>query len=83
MDVRYRDQTLENERIKSENQDLKKRNDYLESKSVRMLKLMNYWKSMLILNLKLLKKDKSLKHGLNLVRQLKIFWKVAARDQKV
>lgn len=42
MDVRYRDQTLENERIKSENQDLKKRNDYLESKSVRMLKLMNY-----------------------------------------
>ena len=39
MHVSYRDQTLENERIKSENLDLKKRNDFLESELVTMLEI--------------------------------------------
>ena len=35
--VSYRDQTLENERIKSENYGLKKRNDHLEAELLFML----------------------------------------------
>lgn len=37
--VSYRDQTLENERLKSEVLDVKKRNDYLEKELVQMLEV--------------------------------------------
>ena len=37
MDVSFRDQTLENERIKSESPGLKKRNDYLINQHARSL----------------------------------------------
>lgn len=54
--VSYRDQTLENERIKSESLDLRKRNNYLESELVQMLEIQKERDDAIIVKTELLKK---------------------------
>lgn len=56
MHVSYRDQTLENERIKIENEDLKKRNDHLEAELILMLEIQKERDDAIYVKQKLLKK---------------------------
>lgn len=52
----YRDQTLENERIKDESLDLKKRNDYLEVELVQRLEVEKVGDNAILIKTELLKK---------------------------
>ena len=70
MHVSYRDQTLENERIKFENSDLIKRNDYLEKELVMMLEIQKEKDEAVLIKHELFKKFEYLK--LELAKERKV-----------
>ncbi|XP_063949925.1 uncharacterized protein LOC135152763 [Daucus carota subsp. sativus] len=68
--ISYRDQTLENERLKSEVSDVKKRNDYLEKELVQMLEVQKERDDAVIIKNELLKKHATLESELAKEREI-------------
>ena len=78
--VSYRDQTLENERIKSENLSLKKRNDFLESELVTMLETQKERDDAIYVKHELLKKFEYLEAELAKERKIIKTWTNSGKD---
>ena len=72
--VSYRDQTLENDRLKSEILDVKKRNDYLEKELVQMLEVQKERDDSIFVKNELLKKNASLESELAKEREIIRTW---------
>ena len=74
MHVSYRDQTLENERIKTENAQLLKRNDFLEKELVMMLEVQKERDEAVLVKKELLKKFEYLESELAKERKVIKTW---------
>ena len=74
MHVSYRDQTLENERLKSEILDVKKRNDHLEKELVQMLEVHKERDDSVFIKNELLKKHASFESELAKERDIIKTW---------
>ena len=74
MHVSYRDQTLENERIKSENAQLIKRNDFLEKELVMMLEIQKGRDEVVLIKQELFKKFEYLESELAKERKVIKTW---------
>ncbi|KAL8119287.1 hypothetical protein AgCh_016714 [Apium graveolens] len=72
--VSYRDQTLENNRIKSENSELKKRNDHLEIELLLMLEIQKERDNNVYVKEKLLEKHPYLEKKLDTEREVIKLW---------
>ena len=72
--ISFRDQTLENERLKSETLSVKKRNDYLEKELVQMLEVQKERDDAVIIKDELLKRYASLQSELAKEREIIKTW---------
>ncbi|KAK1399686.1 hypothetical protein POM88_009549 [Heracleum sosnowskyi] len=78
--VSYRDQTLENERIKSENLSLKERNKFLERELVNMKQIQKERDDAVYVEQELLKRYKQLESDLEKERKIIKTWTDSGRD---
>ncbi|XP_063948084.1 uncharacterized protein LOC135152180 [Daucus carota subsp. sativus] len=72
--ISYRDQTLENERLKSEVLDVKKNNDYLEKELVQMLEVQKERDDSVFIKNELVKKNASLESELAREKEIIRTW---------